>query len=226
MTHANALLTPRGRLRLARCVVEDGWTYARAAERFQCSTATAKKWADRYRVLAAGTRWLIGPAGPITAPGGWRSAGSDGSSRCASPAAGARTASPLTCGWPALPSRPYCADTRCRSCAIWTRPAACQSAGHGRAATSTPNPEISSTSTSKSSGASPTAVGTASWDARRGDATGPAWVMGTCTTPLMTTLAGLFREPRRRTQRHRCGVLETGQRVLRRPRHHREAGAD
>jgi len=50
MTHANALLTPKGRLRLARCVVEDGWTYARAAERFQCSTATAKKWADRYRV--------------------------------------------------------------------------------------------------------------------------------------------------------------------------------
>ena len=50
MSHANALLTPRGRLRLARCVVEDGWTYARAGERFQCSTATAKKWADRYRV--------------------------------------------------------------------------------------------------------------------------------------------------------------------------------
>ena len=49
MSHANALLTPRGRLRLARCVVEDGWTLARAAERFQCSMATAKKWADRYR---------------------------------------------------------------------------------------------------------------------------------------------------------------------------------
>lgn len=49
MVHANACLTPKGRLRLARCVVEDGWTYARAAERFQCSTATAKKWADRYR---------------------------------------------------------------------------------------------------------------------------------------------------------------------------------
>ena len=48
MSHANASLTPRGRLRLARCVVDDGWTYARAAERFQCSTATAKKWADRY----------------------------------------------------------------------------------------------------------------------------------------------------------------------------------
>lgn len=53
MSHANALLTPRGRLRLARCVVEDGWTLARAAERFQCSMATAKKWADRYRVGGA-----------------------------------------------------------------------------------------------------------------------------------------------------------------------------
>jgi len=41
-------------LRLARCVVDDGWTYARAAERFQCSTATAKKWADRYRAGGAG----------------------------------------------------------------------------------------------------------------------------------------------------------------------------
>ncbi|WP_261900078.1 leucine zipper domain-containing protein, partial [Mycobacterium marinum] len=50
MSPANASLTPRGRLRLARCVVDDRWTYARAAERFQCSTATAKKWADRYRV--------------------------------------------------------------------------------------------------------------------------------------------------------------------------------
>lgn len=50
MSHANALLTPRGRLRLACCVVDDGWTLHRAAERFQCSPATAKKWADRYRV--------------------------------------------------------------------------------------------------------------------------------------------------------------------------------
>lgn len=49
MVHANACLTPRGRLKLARCVVEDGWTYARAAERFQCSSATAYKWAKRYR---------------------------------------------------------------------------------------------------------------------------------------------------------------------------------
>jgi len=40
-------------MRLASAVVDDGWTCARAAERFQCSTATAKKWADRYRAGGA-----------------------------------------------------------------------------------------------------------------------------------------------------------------------------
>ncbi|MHA7662024.1 IS481 family transposase [Mycolicibacterium sp. HS_4_1] len=49
MSHRNAFLTPRGRLALAQCVVDDRWPLARAAERFQCSRATAKKWADRYR---------------------------------------------------------------------------------------------------------------------------------------------------------------------------------
>lgn len=49
MTHANAPLTPAGRLRLARCVVDDGWSLRRAAERFHVAPATAKRWADRYR---------------------------------------------------------------------------------------------------------------------------------------------------------------------------------
>ncbi|MFJ7265717.1 IS481 family transposase [Streptomyces sp. NPDC099050] len=49
MPHRNAPLTETGRLRLARCVVEDGWTYRRAAERFQVSPTTAQRWADRYR---------------------------------------------------------------------------------------------------------------------------------------------------------------------------------
>lgn len=49
MTHANAPLTPAGRLRLAACIVDDGWPLRRAAERFQVSPATAKRWADRYR---------------------------------------------------------------------------------------------------------------------------------------------------------------------------------
>jgi transposase InsO family protein len=53
MSHANALLTPRGRLLLARCVVEQGWTLQRAAERFQVSATTAARWAGRYRELGA-----------------------------------------------------------------------------------------------------------------------------------------------------------------------------
>lgn len=49
MTHANAPLTPEGRRRLASLIVDQGWSLRRAAERFQCSPATAKRWADRYR---------------------------------------------------------------------------------------------------------------------------------------------------------------------------------
>lgn len=49
MVHVNACLTERGRLALAKLVVEEEWSYRRAAERYQCSPATAKKWADRYR---------------------------------------------------------------------------------------------------------------------------------------------------------------------------------
>ncbi len=55
MSHANAALTPRARLRLARLIVEDGWPVARAAERFQVAWTTANRWASRYR--------LQGPAG-------------------------------------------------------------------------------------------------------------------------------------------------------------------
>lgn len=51
MSHANAPLTPRGRLRLARCVVEDGWPLRRAAERFGVSVTCAQRWAKRYREL-------------------------------------------------------------------------------------------------------------------------------------------------------------------------------
>jgi transposase InsO family protein len=47
-THANAALTPRARLRLARLIVDFGWPPARAAERYDVSWKTAKKWADRY----------------------------------------------------------------------------------------------------------------------------------------------------------------------------------
>jgi transposase InsO family protein len=53
MSHANAALTPRARLRLARLIVEQGWSPARAAERYDVSWRTAKRWADRYREVGA-----------------------------------------------------------------------------------------------------------------------------------------------------------------------------
>jgi transposase InsO family protein len=49
MAHANAALTPKHRLRLARLVVEEGWPPSRAAEFFNVSWRTAAKWAQRYR---------------------------------------------------------------------------------------------------------------------------------------------------------------------------------
>jgi transposase-like protein len=55
VSHANAALTPRARLRLARLIVEEGWPVARAAERFDVRWPTAKRWAERYR--------QAGPAG-------------------------------------------------------------------------------------------------------------------------------------------------------------------
>jgi transposase InsO family protein len=56
-THSNAALTPRARLRLARLIVDQGWPVPRAAERYDVSWKTAKKWADRYR--------CEGPAGMV-----------------------------------------------------------------------------------------------------------------------------------------------------------------
>ena len=53
MVHGNAPLSETGRLRLARCVVEDGWPLRRVAERFQVSPTTAWRWASRYRDVGA-----------------------------------------------------------------------------------------------------------------------------------------------------------------------------
>jgi transposase InsO family protein len=51
MSHRNAPLSETGRLRLARCVVVEGWSLRRAAERFQVAVTTAARWAGRYRAL-------------------------------------------------------------------------------------------------------------------------------------------------------------------------------
>ena len=66
VSHANAALTPRARLRLARLVVEHGWTYAAAAKMFMVAPRTAKKWADRFRL--AGGSATVSDLG--TRPGG------------------------------------------------------------------------------------------------------------------------------------------------------------
>jgi transposase InsO family protein len=57
VSHANAALTPRARLRLARLIVEDGWAPSAAAKMFMVSTVTARKWAARFRAE--------GPAGMV-----------------------------------------------------------------------------------------------------------------------------------------------------------------
>jgi transposase InsO family protein len=49
VSHANATLTPRTRLRLARLIVEQGWTCSSAAKMFMVCPRTAAKWAARYR---------------------------------------------------------------------------------------------------------------------------------------------------------------------------------
>ena len=97
MSHRNSPLSPTGRLRLARCVVDDRWPLRRAADRFNVSVTTAKRW--RIATVTTGRpEWVIGPAGPDRvriAPAG---AGNAGSSGYASPAAGGRPGSDTTWG--------------------------------------------------------------------------------------------------------------------------------
>lgn len=45
--HPNAVLTPTGRARMVRCVLDLGWTIEATAERFQVDAKTVRKWRDR-----------------------------------------------------------------------------------------------------------------------------------------------------------------------------------
>lgn len=49
MSHANAALTPRARLRMAKLIVDESYTCSWAAKMFMVSPRTAAKWARRYR---------------------------------------------------------------------------------------------------------------------------------------------------------------------------------
>ena len=65
MSHANAALTLRARLRVAQLVVDQGVPIAEVAARFQCSWPTVKRWADRY---AAGEPMSDRSSRPHTMP--------------------------------------------------------------------------------------------------------------------------------------------------------------
>src|SRR5262249_5301671 len=97
MPHRNAPLTETGRLRLARCVVEDGRPVRRAAERFRVSPPTTAGWAARYR--------QYGPAGMVDRSSRRAAAQischgepSGGSSACASREGSAQPGSPSGSG--------------------------------------------------------------------------------------------------------------------------------
>ena len=51
MSHVNAELTPKARLRLARLIVDEHWAVSEAAKMFMVSWPTAKGWAVRYAEL-------------------------------------------------------------------------------------------------------------------------------------------------------------------------------
>ncbi|WP_421015699.1 helix-turn-helix domain-containing protein, partial [Glutamicibacter creatinolyticus] len=53
MTHARASLTPQGRLKMVLLVINEKWTQARVAERFQVSRGTVSKWVARYKAEGA-----------------------------------------------------------------------------------------------------------------------------------------------------------------------------
>lgn len=53
MSHANAVLTPNGRLKLAERVVVQRWPLRRAAESMGVGVSTAARWAARYRQFGA-----------------------------------------------------------------------------------------------------------------------------------------------------------------------------
>ena len=64
MSHANAALTPRARLKLARLVVDEGWSIPQAARRFDVCYRTAQRWARRY--VEMGQAGMQGPLQPPT----------------------------------------------------------------------------------------------------------------------------------------------------------------
>ena len=55
--HPNAPLTPTGRRKMVRCVLEGGWSIEATADRFQVDAKTVRKWRDRF--VAEGPSGLL-----------------------------------------------------------------------------------------------------------------------------------------------------------------------
>ena len=107
MTHANAYLSAAD-LALAQLVDDEHWPLRPATERFQCSPATAKKWADRNR--DGGEEAMRDRSSrPHHSPHRTASRTERRIVGCGSPAAGGHTASATTCTWPDPPSKRFCA---------------------------------------------------------------------------------------------------------------------
>ena len=65
--HPNASLTPLGRRKMVRLVIDDGWTIEAAADKFQVDAKTVRKWRDRF--LAEGDGGLFDRSSrPHTSP--------------------------------------------------------------------------------------------------------------------------------------------------------------
>jgi len=56
MSHANAALTPKARLRLGRLVVGEGWPVSAAARRFEVTYRTAQRWSRRFAEVVVSGR--------------------------------------------------------------------------------------------------------------------------------------------------------------------------
>ena len=56
MSHHNAVLTPRGRLRLVRLVEDEGLTFRQAAACVGVSVSTVWEWVTRWRRASPGER--------------------------------------------------------------------------------------------------------------------------------------------------------------------------
>lgn len=126
MPHRNAPLTELGRLRLAGCIVDQGWPVARAAERFQVSRTTAHRWAQRYQ-QQGGAGMADRSSRPTARRGGPRRRSSAGSSTCAGRNGWGRPRSPHGSAWPPRPCMPSWSAVGSAAWPTWTGPPASQS---------------------------------------------------------------------------------------------------